>query len=483
VERTFTEVNEGFCEITGYSAAELLGQSARMLYASDAEFDRVGREKYGQIAAHGAGVIETRFRRKDGGMIDVLVSSAAVDPTNPALGTVSTILDITRHKATEAALHRERLLLAHAARVARIGGWEWDLTTNEFIVSREWQDIHGCPQAVLPLEALRALAHPDDLVRIQVALERLARGEPYDIEHRIIRGTDGAQRIINVHAEAVRDEHGRPVRAYGAVEDITARREAEEAVRRLNAELEDRVNARTAALARANAELEAFNYSVSHDLRGPLRHIEGFAEILSAEHGSELSPDARRCIERIGAATLHMGQLIDALLLLSRLGRTALRRERIDLGPTVREAFRELTEAHEPGRVVDLILTDLPPVVADSTLLRQLFDNLLANAVKFTRHSHPSRIRVGSTGPPDRPVFYVRDNGVGFDPARADRLFDPFRRLHASRDFEGTGIGLSIVKRIVLMHGGWVWAESHPGEGATFYFTFGPAHPDDSARA
>jgi signal transduction histidine kinase len=250
-----------------------------------------------------------------------------------------------------------------------------------------------------------------------------------------------------------------------------AQTRAERAVQQLNTALEERVRERTAELEAANAELEAFNTSVSHDLRAPLRHIAGFAKILVEDYGAHLPADALAYARRIEGGSARMGLLIDALMKLSQVGRAELRARPVDVAAVVQDAYREQSALSD--RAPELIIGDLPTVEGDPVLLRQLFDNLIGNAVKFTQPVADAWIEVGTAHLNGTRALYVRDNGVGFEPAYADKLFGVFQRLHGQDEFAGTGIGLSIVKRIVERHGGRVWAESAPGSGATFYFTLG----------
>ncbi|OGA44447.1 MAG: hypothetical protein A3F74_15640 [Betaproteobacteria bacterium RIFCSPLOWO2_12_FULL_62_58] len=257
-----------------------------------------------------------------------------------------------------------------------------------------------------------------------------------------------------------------------ALEEI---RQAHEEILELNRDLERRVEERTAALEAANQELESFSYSVSHDLRAPLRHIEGYVAMLIEDTEGKLSPEAQRYLEVIVDASRHMGRLIDDLLAFSRTGRAEMHESSVELDALVREAIRDLEMATR-GRNIGWTIAPLPAVTGDRAMLKQALANLLGNAVKYTRPRDPAQIEMGCAGEEDgRFILFVRDNGVGFDMQYADKLFGVFQRLHRADEFEGTGIGLANVRRIIARHGGRIWAEGKTGEGATFYFTMKPS--------
>ncbi len=279
------------------------------------------------------------------------------------------------------------------------------------------------------------------------------------------------QRDYSVRAQpGNRDEVGLLIETFNQMLAQIEERDTE--LQKARGELEDRVAERTADLATSNRELEAFSYSVSHDLRAPLRQVHGFSKVVTEQYGPQLDAQGQHYLGRIEQGASQMGRLIDDLLNLARLGRREIKRHLTPLAPLVEEVRTEL-EAEVNGRHVDWRIQPLPPVDCDPGLIKQVFANLLGNSLKYTRPRERAVIEVGQSAENGEPIIYVRDNGVGFSMKYADKLFGVFQRLHRSDEFEGTGVGLATVQRIVRKHGGRIWAESEEGRGTTFRFTLG----------
>jgi PAS domain S-box-containing protein len=306
-----------------------------------------------------------------------------------------------------------------------------------------------------------SLLLPDPPEEEPTPIARLTRGELVAPFEAVRRRKDGSKVDASVTISPIRNAAGDLVGASLAARDISDWKRAEVEVLRAREATES-----------ANRELEAFNYSVAHDLRAPLRSIDGFSALILEDYGSALDAEALRHLQRVRDAAQHMGRLIDSLLALGRVTRLSVRNERVDLSELARASAERLKES-QPDRVAEFVIGDGFTERGDSALLGAAIENLLSNAWKFTRDQPLARIEFGATQEGGHAAYFVRDNGAGFDMAYASKLFGVFQRLHTEREFEGTGVGLATVQRIVHRHGGRVWAEGKVGEGACFHFTLG----------
>ncbi|MFH1396969.1 MAG: ATP-binding protein, partial [Candidatus Omnitrophota bacterium] len=305
---------------------------------------------------------------------------------------------------------------------------------------------------------------------LETILPQKATFDNYEVEHDF--ATIG-RRIMLLNARQIQRVSGKERIILLAIEDITERKQQQQAevIKKLNKELEERVRQRTAELAVANKILEAFSYSVAHDLRAPLRAVAGFVDILSEEYRAKLDDEGRRLVGVIGDNVIRMGQLINDLLSLSHLNRQEMRTTDIDMTELARSVCNELKENLSRNRVIEVSVKPLPAARADCTLTKQIFANLISNAMKFTSRKDKALIEIGGYDKGQERVYYVKDNGAGFEMKYVDKLFGVFQRLHAYDEFSGIGIGLAIVSSAVRRHGGTVWAEGEVDKGATFYFT------------
>lgn len=385
-------------------------------------------------------------------------------------GVVRTYSDVTSYVNGQEQLKRERQRLAWVLEATRPGIWEFDHRTQTFKVDERWAGMLGYTVAELePLseDTWRRLTHPDDLPRIDKALRAHIASETlyHECDVRMLH-KKGHWVWVNDRARVhERDADGKAVYMSGAHMDISDRVLAQEEVKALNATLEQRVRERTAALERSMRDMETISYSIAHDLRAPLRAVNGFASLIANE-GEELGPVTRDMFMRISRASRNMGQMITDMLELLRVVRVELSTVPVDLEQVARRAAESLAPGISQS---ELVCGNMPRAMGDATLLRQVLSNLLDNAIKYARPGERPSVELGF----DRGegAFFLRDQGVGFDMARADKLFGLFQRLHLASDVPGTGVGLAIVARIIERHGGRIWARSTPGEGTTFWWT------------
>jgi len=317
--------------------------------------------------------------------------------------------------------------------------------------------------------SIERILSPDRPGEERRILENARRGETRLYETVRIK-KDGRPVDLSLAVSPIRDAQGTIVGVSSIARDITERKRFEEQILKLNADLEHRVQLRTAELTAANQELEAFTYSVAHDLRAPLRHIDAFTRILQEDFAGSFPPEAAQLLSTIRRGSENMSHLVNDLLNLAHVGRQEMKKEMTPLNPLIQEVIGEMSR-ETAGRDIEWRVAELRTIEGDPGLLKQVFANLLSNAVKYTRPRAKTVIEIGLRVMNDESVIFVRDNGVGFNMKYADKLFGVFQRLHRSEEFEGTGVGLAIVERVIKRHGGHIWAESEVDQGATFYFT------------
>lgn len=345
------------------------------------------------------------------------------------------------------------------------------LPSGEIHVNKAFCDMLGYTQEELEKTKWQIISHSDDIDLTQKNLNLLLTGENDSIRFikRYIH-KNGSVVWADVGIALRRDKEGNPLYFITAINNITDRKNAESQIKKLNEELEQRVNLRTEQLEAANKELEAFSYSVSHDLRAPLRSVHGFTKILLEDYEAKLDIEGKRICGIISSSATQMGELIDDLLNFSRIGRSNLNPSLLDMKKMAGLLFEGMTSPSERGRI-KLKIGKLHQAFGDVTLLGQVWINLISNAIKYSSKEISSEILIGSRLEGEMIIYFVKDNGVGFDMQYAHKLFGVFQRLHSEAEFEGNGVGLAIVQRIILKHGGKVWAEGAVGKGASFYFS------------
>ena len=473
----FLQVNNKLCEILGYPEDELIGKTVQEVsYPDDlAEIQR-------QRTAFWAGLIkevllEKRFLRKDGSIIWARGSSAMVhDSTGASQYSISSVIDISeRMQAEEVRKENEKKmhLAAEVLRNLQEGIVITDASHRIISVNPAFESITGFTADEVigkPPRILRPGVGDDSVYQAMLAAlseTGFWQGELWD------RRKNGELFYEWLSVSAIKNPQGEITYHTAVFSDISDRKRTEEYIRELNAKLEQRVAERTWQLEAANKELEAFSYSVSHDLRTPLRGIDGFSRMLLQDYAERLDETGNDYLQRIRSASVRMGELIDDMLLLAQVSASKLNTELVDLSQM---AHSILTAAQklEPERKLAITIQDGIVIRADPRLLRIAIENMLGNAWKFTAKNTNASICLGSTQQDDERVIFIKDNGAGFNMKYAHKLFGAFQRLHSTTEFEGTGIGLATVQRIINLHGGRIWADAAVGKGASFYFVIPP---------
>jgi PAS domain S-box-containing protein len=378
--------------------------------------------------------------------------------------------DVTQSKQVEAELARSEESLKRAQEIANLGSWELDLTANSLHWSDETYRLFGLQPKEFgaSYEAFLEAVHPDDRAAVNEAYTSSINDgrDSYEIEHRVVQR--GAGKILYVHekCEHIRDASGKIVGSVGMVHDITARKQKQMEIEHLNAELE----ARARDLEDLNRELEAFNYMIAHDLSKPLTVISSYCQILEELLGDKLDHQSLDYLTQITNSTFNMSELINALLDFSRLAHTEPKLEDVNLSDVAKAVITELRIAELEREVTFRVAENLTARV-DMVLIKAVLANLFGNAWKFTAHQKEAVIEFGMSERDGKNAFFIRDNGIGFSMAEAQNLFEPFHRLRGAEATSGFGIGLAIVERIIRRHGGEIWAEGAPLQGAIFYFS------------
>lgn len=476
----FTYVSPSVRRMTGFTPEEVMARPVRdsMVQASWEDMQdqlprRIAELESGDEAAR-YGLMELDQPCRDGAFVPVeVVLRLLTDDSGKVVFVLGVSRDITeRRKHMEAIQSRENLWRI-AGRMAHLGGWRVDLRDKQVLWSDQVAAIHGLNSIeTLDLDSCLQFYAPEWRDRMRMVFEACVRdGVPYDEQMEIIR-SDGERVWVRTVGEAVRDGAGEIIAAHGAFQDITAQKDIEASITMLNSHLEQKVLERTAQFEASNRELEAFASSVSHDLKAPLRVIKGFSEALMEDHGHQLPHEGKDLLGRVLSEAGRMEALIDDLLRLSRVGQQEILLDEInvsELSHFIAGSFSLI----EPERKVMWEVEPDIQVRGDRVLLRVLMENLLGNAWKFTAKKTESLIQVKRRrSEPGWTSFCICDNGAGFDPLHADRLFAPFQRLHSYDEFPGTGIGLAIVRRVANRHGAKVVAEGHVGEGTCILLSF-----------
>lgn len=461
-EASKNELIEKLKQVVNISAKEIgtiVDQSHEFAIGLAEHFDVLNRVSKGELSARISEVSQDELLKALGKVTNQMIESVSKE-----INERKKAEEVLREKEAREALILSSLPMAfYTAQPSAPFGRIW--------VTEQIERISGFPSGkfIEDKHFWESRIHPDDRKRVLKKFEMISHGGTIAVEYRW-QCAEGSYRWFVSQAVLIKDEQGNPKEIIGTWRDVTERKQAEEEIRRLNEELEQRVIERTAQLEAANKELESFSYSVSHDLRAPLRSIDGFSRIVLEEYADKVDDEGKRLLNVVRGSTKKMGALIDDLLALSRIGRKDIEFSKVDMNKLAGAVYDEI-KTTMPEKYIQFNIGQLPSAYGDPLMIHQVFLNLLTNAIKFTGPKDKAVIEVGGWSENGENVYYVRDNGVGFDMQYVDKMFGPFQRLHSDEEFSGTGIGLAIVQRIIQRQGGRVWAKGEVNEGATFYFT------------
>jgi PAS domain S-box-containing protein len=477
----YTYVNDNFVRISQYNVKELIGKHTRTVnsgYHPQSFF----KELWTTISAGNVWRGDIKNKTKDGSYYWL---NTHIIPFKNEKGKVLEYMavshDITEKieaeeklidTAKEVELSNERFKLA--AKATNDAIWDWDIENNKMYWGDGFESLfrYNLKSVKPDISTWKSHLHPDDIETVLKSLQQAIdnpTADQWEREYQY-KKADGSYATVFDRARILRNQQGKAIKIVGAMTDITERKRHEAEIKKLNNHLEQKVAERTEELVAANKGLESFSYSVSHDLRAPLRSIDGFSKALMEDYHNQLDDDGKKYLQRIRNATHTMAELIDDMLRLSTVSRQQLKKESINLSAMANEIIYDMFYNNSQVKPEIIVMPDMK-VIADKHLLKIALHNMIENAVKFSSKNEHAKITIGYKNEGDTIIFFVQDNGIGFNMKHADKLFGAFQRIHSDSDFQGTGIGLSIVHKVIQRHGGNIWAEAEPNKGATFFFT------------